>query len=152
MTAVQGTSFCKSCGDGFALLTRNALRIGILAFIGEFAVIVGKLFIAAFTTMVAYYLMVETTATSVFRTDQPLIPAVLIFIASWIIGSLFMQVYSQTINTLMICFIIDEEMNNGEAQHATRGLQKHYEQYGGSKTGAASNATRAVTQTSIHAI
>lgn len=165
VTAVQGSGFCKSCGEAWDLLTRNALRIGTLAFIGDSAVIIGKLFIAALTTMVSYYLMAETNIKYLDTpTAQPLIPAILIFLASWVIGSLFMQVYSQTINTLMLCYIMDEEMHNGQAQHASRGLHKHWKEYGGAKTrnptdvhavqqqGHGHGNVRAETQTSITAM
>jgi hypothetical protein len=42
------------------------------------------------------------------------------------------QVYSQTINTLLICFIVDEEVN-GHAEHAPMGLKRQVDEYGGDK-------------------
>ena len=130
--AIFGKNFCRSCQDSYGLITRNTIRLGSLHLIGDSAVVVGKLFVSVFTTLAGYLLMTRSSSHSDFANSSPLLPTMLIFISSWLVASLFMQVYSQTINTLMVCFIVDEEVN-GDAKHAPMGLRRQIDEYGGDK-------------------
>ena len=52
-----------------------------------------------------------------------LMPAVVIFVMSYIIAALFMMVFEVAVETIFLCFLVDEEVH-GEARFANHGLNE----------------------------
>ena len=50
-----------------------------------------------------------------------LFPAIVIFVMTYIIAALFMMVFEVAVETIFLCFLVDEEVH-GEAKFANHGL------------------------------
>merc|ERR1719229_1717230 len=50
-----------------------------------------------------------------------LFPAIVIFVISYVVAALFMMVFEVAVETIFLCFLVDEEVH-GEAKFANHGL------------------------------
>lgn len=146
-TAIFGTSFCKSSRQAFYLVVRNAARVGAISSVSSAVLIVGKLFISAVTTGLAYYVMTEQIAEDLYSVGGP---TFVVFLMSYFVSDFFMDsefalssycliaccvrmnlifvspsflVYDMGTTTILHCFIADEEMFEGDERYATGQLQ-----------------------------
>jgi len=105
--ALRGKNFCNAAKDGFELVWSNPVRFAIVGGVGNIIMFLGKLMIAAATTLIFYFIITyETTIKA--NILQPIYLLVLVFIISYAIGILFMSVYSLAMDTVFQCFIVDE--------------------------------------------
>lgn len=120
--ALTGDSFCTSAGKAFWLIARNLGTIGALKLIATGFVVLGKLFIMSLSGALCYLILtqVSTFSDSSLDTAVPnaFIPAVLVSLLTYFVGAMFMGVYSQTIETILMCFIHDKEATGGRHSDA----------------------------------
>jgi hypothetical protein len=122
LVALEGQAFCASCKSAFSLIFHNAASLGTLHMIGHLSVLFGKVFITSGTTVFAYLLMTDSSIDRPdFATDEPLAPCLVVALLSYFVASTFMMVYGQTINTLLVCYIMEESLT-GSASHCSDGL------------------------------
>ena len=128
-TAIFGTAFCKSAREAFFLIARNAGRIGAITYVSGAVLFIGKLFISAVTTSASYYVMNELIGDEVFSLAGP---TIFIFIISYFISDMFMDIFDMGVTTVLQCFIADEEMfeERGEC-YAEGRLRKYIDDYDG---------------------
>ena len=142
-TAIFGTSFCESSRNGFFLVVRNAARISAISSVSSAVLIVGKLFISAVTTGLAYYVMNEQIGPELYSIGGP---TVVVFLISYFVSDFFMDsklshavesqccmhlsqtnfllsVFDMGTTTILHCFIADEEMFDGDECYAEGELQ-----------------------------
>lgn len=112
-TAIFGTSFCQSARSAFFLILRNAVRIGTLSAVSQFVVLIGQLFISVATAGSSYILIDHMLSDKI---HSPIAPVLFIVFLSFITASMFMNVFSMVTNTILQCFIADEEMFQGSDQ------------------------------------
>ncbi|XP_058129739.1 choline transporter-like 2 isoform X2 [Anopheles ziemanni] len=125
MCAIYGKNFCSSAKDAFSLLTRNVLRVIALDKVMGFLFFLSKLVLSCGMASVTYVLfesdILPTTLNFSF------VPAVLVFIGTFIIASIFFSVYSVAVDTLFLCFLEDSERNDGSPErpfYMSKGLLK----------------------------
>lgn len=106
-TAIHGYSFCKAARSAFFLIARNILRIMAVSFVGDFVLILGKVFVPLVTLFLAYLVLAYSESDNLAN----LIPT-LIFtgILSYFVTSMFVGVFGMAISTILVCYISDEEM------------------------------------------
>ena len=126
--AIFGTPFCQSGRKAFFLILRNAARIGAVSYVSAAVLIIGKLFISTLTTAGAYYAIVEYLEIPLYSYAGPV---VLIFISSYFVADMFMDVFEIGILTILHCFVADEEMFGGRARYAEGGLSDFVDKNGG---------------------
>jgi len=105
LIALKGDNFCASAKQGFEIAWSNPIRFAVVAGIGSVIMFIGKLLIACGTTGAVYAFINYTTYAKVL---SPLLFLVLVFVYSYAIGVVFMIVYDLGMDTLLICFIVDE--------------------------------------------
>jgi len=80
-------------------------------------VYLGKLMIMACSTALGYAILTQVPTfkdqTESTAVANPFIPCILIAVFTYFIASMFMSVYSQTIETVLMCFIHDKEATGG---------------------------------------
>merc|ERR1711988_672190 len=108
LIAIHGISFCTAAKRAFFLILRNIARIGAVALLSTIFLFLGKMFICAIPTTAAVYLLIMNESTKV---ASPAVPLAIIAISTYIIGSSMMAVYGMTIDTMLVCFVGDEEAN-----------------------------------------
>ncbi len=126
-TAIHGTSFCSSARNVFALIARNILRIGALVFTAELCLFIGKLFVTMLATATSYYWFNATMADDLY---DIVAPTIFVAILSWMTATMFMDVLHMTVDTILHCFISDEEHNNGVAVFASDNMKAFVDDHG----------------------
>jgi hypothetical protein len=126
-TAIFGTSFCVSGRKAFFLILRNAARISAVSYVSAAVLVIGKLFISTLTTAVSYYCIVEYLEIDLYSYAGPVL---LIFVISYFVADMFMDVFEIGILTILHCFVADEEMFGGQARYAEGGLSSWVDKNG----------------------
>lgn len=125
-TAIFGTSFCKSAREAFFLILRNIGRIGAISYVSGAILIVGKFFISSVTTFLSYLAMNELIGDELNSLAGP---TVIVFIISYFVGDMFLDVFDMGISTVLQCFVADEEMFDGDGCYAEGDLKKWIDDY-----------------------
>jgi len=109
--ALSGKSFCGAAKDAFSLIMRNPLRMGVVTSLGGIFVLFGKIFIASLTALAGFFTI---TKWSKFSDElySPFIPTLFMFVFAYVVGACFMTVYGLAADTILACFILDEEINS----------------------------------------
>merc|ERR1712072_635018 len=119
LIAIHGISFCTAAKRSFFLILRNIARIGAVAILSTIFLFLGKMFVCGVPTAVAMYILVMNKSTAV---DAPATPLAVTAIICYLIGSSMMAVYGMTIDTMLVCFVGDEEMHDNNPVYADGGL------------------------------
>jgi choline transporter-like protein 2/4/5 len=103
--ALQSKNFCSAAWGAFFLIFRNAGRFGASGIIGMIMEVLGKGVIMGLSTYLTF-LIVQTGYPEV---QQPFIPAILVAIVAYFVGSLFLSIFSFASTAILHCFILDED-------------------------------------------
>lgn len=90
------------------MVWNNASRVALVSGLGAAFVFVGKVFMICANLFICYmiYTKAEPYKTEMENTFLPLL---IIFIISWGVSTIFMSVYGMAIDTILMCFLYDEE-------------------------------------------
>lgn len=118
--ALQGSSFCTACRDAFFLILRNASRFLAVGSIGAVFMFLGKWVITLGATYIGYMII---TRADKWKNDihSPIFPTVVFILIAYAISGLFMSVYGMACDTILQCFLADEELsskNRGGPSHS----------------------------------
>jgi len=114
-TAIFGTPFCRSAREAFGLITRNAGKIASITYVSGIVLFVGKFFISCLTTGAAYLVINREMGEDLYSIGGP---CALIFIMSYFIGDMFLDIFDMSTTTVLHCFVADEEMFDGDECYA----------------------------------
>ncbi|KAE8985433.1 hypothetical protein PR001_g22890 [Phytophthora rubi] len=110
VTAIQGTNFYTSGKLAYTLISSNLLRVGALSRIGYASVLLGKLIVCTTTCLIAWFLLEDT--------PSPVLPLVVVVLFSYSVAHAFMTIYETSINMLLVCFTLDENLHGGRGNSA----------------------------------
>lgn len=114
---VSNEGFCFSAWNSFCLLIRHAGRFGSLAMVDWMLNILGKGCICASSAGLAY-----VVADKAFPlVQQPAIPAIAILCYAYVVGSLFLTIFSFAARTILFCYLVDED--NGGSSDTPKSLK-----------------------------
>ncbi|XP_067460909.1 choline transporter-like protein 5-A isoform X1 [Thunnus thynnus] len=130
MVAIYGKNFCTSAREAFFLLMRNMVRVAVLDRVTDFLLFLGKVLIAGGVGVVAFLFF--TREIPVIQEEVPnlnyyWIPLLTVVIGAYLIAHGFFSVYAMCVDTLFLCFLLDQEMNNGSLArpyHMTSSLRR----------------------------
>lgn len=105
--ALRGKNFCYAAKDGFMLAWSNPMRYAIVGGIGMIIMFLGKLLIACLTAFI-FYLIITYISSIQSKYSEPILQVALVAVIAYLVGVLFMSVYSVAMDTLLQCFIVDE--------------------------------------------
>jgi len=109
-TTIYGTNFCYSGLTALKLLWVNIGRAAMVQGISKYMEIFGRIGISALTTgLCLFVLYVNPYYKS--HISSFIFPCVVIFILSYMIAALFMMVFEVAVDTIFLCFLVDEEVN-----------------------------------------
>jgi hypothetical protein len=91
-------------------MIRHAGRFGTAAIIGWIMMILGKGTITGIS-MYLTFLIVKETAPDV---QQPLVPAILVGICAYVVGSIFLSIFSFSSTAILHCFIMNEDIGGSD--------------------------------------
>lgn len=108
--ALRSKNFCASAWESFYLLIRHAGRFGAAEMIGFIMMFLGKATImgtSAWITLV--FIQFEYP-----DVQQPLLPAGIIAAVAYLVGSLFLSIFSFSCTAILHSFILDEDTGVSE--------------------------------------
>jgi solute carrier family 44 (choline transporter-like protein), member 2/4/5 len=111
--AIKNQNFLSSAADALALLTANIVRVAMLEFLATAACFLIKLFICCCNMILAYFLLQQTQLTNDTAIESGLFPLFFILIISFAIASLFVNVFECCVDTILMCFFVDEDSMKG---------------------------------------
>ena len=117
--AIKGTNFCSSAKSAFSLLMRNILRVLVLNGIVDFLLFLGKLVIVAGVGCLSYFVFsggIPEIKDNIPTLNYMQTPIVIIVIGTYFITSSFFGVYEMAVDTLFLCFLEDQERNDGSRE------------------------------------
>ena len=120
--ALKGDSFCTAAWEGFALVVRNLGRFSALAAIGSLFTTIGTIFISVSSAIIGYFLITEVPYFSE-KLNSCILPVVVFLIIGLVMGLVTMSIFGISGDALMHSFLLDEELNKGQAK-AFPDLQK----------------------------
>lgn len=109
ITAIYGYSFCHAARKGFFLLLRNILRVAAVNMISGLMMFVWKFSIPVLVTFVTYLAVTYGYDTDTGASDI-IAPLVITFFISYWVACMFLDIFAMGIETILFCFIADEEM------------------------------------------
>ncbi len=108
VTAIYGTPFCTSTRKAFFLLLRNILRVAAVNMVASFVMFLGRLFVPLATTFVCYLAIAYGVPSD--EISGLVAPLVFCFLLSFWVTSMFIEIFGMGIESILICYIADEEM------------------------------------------
>ncbi|XP_050359441.1 choline transporter-like 2 isoform X3 [Nymphalis io] len=119
MCAVHGKNFCRSANEAFSLLMRNIVRVVVLDKVADFIFFLSKLLMSIGVGFAVYYLLEWNYVYEVTKGERlhyNYVPAIILSIATYLICTIFFNVYSMAVDTLFLCFLEDCERNDGSPE------------------------------------
>jgi hypothetical protein len=111
--ALLGKKFCAAAKDAFFLIFRNAGRIMAAAMISPVINWLGFLIITLSTVFIGFQLI----TVSGLQLNSPYGACAIYLIEGWVCGSLVMNVFGLGVDTVLQCFVADEEINGVVGEH-----------------------------------
>ncbi|GFQ87784.1 choline transporter-like protein 1 [Trichonephila clavata] len=108
MIAISGESFCTSARKSFGSLTANILKLAAVDCIGDFILFIGKMGVTISVAFIALEIL-----KNVPDINYIWIPVSLSCVFAFLCCHCFLSVYEMAIDTLMLCFCEDCQMNDG---------------------------------------
>ena len=103
--ALHSTHFCDAAWKSFYLIIRHAGRFGSAAIIGWIMMLLGKGTIMAASA----YITILYVKYAYPMVQQPFIPAILVAVIAYVVGSLFLSIFSFSSTAILHCFILNED-------------------------------------------
>jgi len=107
--AIYGDAFCPAVCGSFMLIFANLFRVAVITFFSGLVTLLGKILIPLATTGLMALVMLNHDDYE--DLSSPFLPLAIIFIISFGVAQLFMTVYDTAIDTIFMCFLIDEVHN-----------------------------------------
>lgn len=127
-TSIYGDPFCPSVCGSFKLIWSNLFRVAVITFFSGIITFLGKIMIPLITTAICALLLINLNQFK-FELSSLILPLIIIFIISLAIAMMFLTVYDTAIDTIFLCFLIDEKQNKGKGMLADPKLKEIVEKY-----------------------
>lgn len=106
--ALTSKNFCTSALQGWSLFVRNAARFGMSMNVGAILIFVGKMIICALSGWIGYIILMNS-----YLKDEiysPVFPVIVVIGIAWLLASVTLSVFTFSAQTILHCFLIDEEI------------------------------------------
>lgn len=124
-TAIHGYSFCKACRAAFFLIARNILRVIAVSMVSDFVLFLGLVFVPIATVLLCYLLLAyQRSEDSINGIIGPLI---CVGFLAYFVSLMFSEIFGMAINTIMCCYVADEEMFPPEQRFADGALRSAFQ-------------------------
>lgn len=107
ITSISGKPLCSAFSITFNIIWVNMVRVSVMMLFTGIVIFVGKVCVCLATTgvsvLIIYYAYDDLSGI--------MMPTIMIFLLSYVIASAFMTVYETAVDTVFLCFLLDEEWN-----------------------------------------
>lgn len=115
--ALNSSNFCTAAWESFYLIIRYLGRFSSAGMIGWILMILGKGTIMGVSAWITFLI----TKYKFHGVQQPFIPALIVGLFSYLVGSLFLSIFSFSCTAILHCFISDED--GGGSDRTPKSLQ-----------------------------
>lgn len=98
----------------------------MLSSIGSIFLALGKMCIASVTTLIGFFIL-QNWPSIKNDLESPMLPLAVIFCIAYVVGTIFVSVFSISANTIMQCFLVDTEV--GGDSHGAKNRPAALESY-----------------------
>lgn len=112
--ALTGDSFCPSAVAAFILALKNAATFFITNGVGSLIYLLGRFTIALTNTFIGY--LIITQVAEFEEIDNPLPPTAVIFVISFMMATIFMDIFGSTSLACLQCLYADVDICNQNGQ------------------------------------
>ena len=117
VTTIDGKNFINGAREALDLLLGNARTVGAIVVIGEYVMIFGKVLITGLVTIIGYLILKASDNKSDTETlSSGVLVVFCVALVSFFIATLFINIFSVCIDTVLICFCYEKAHSAG-AQH-----------------------------------
>ena len=121
-TALTGSNYCSSALNSFILIMKNAAKFGFVEGIAGCFMFIAKFFIAIMTTLVSYFLL-----GAMVEVSDPYAPLFVIFLLSYMVATIFIEIFDTGANTILQCYLLDKEVGLDNDEHIPKALLKFFD-------------------------
>jgi solute carrier family 44 (choline transporter-like protein), member 1 len=124
--SMDGSSFCIAGKRAYLMLSKNTLRVFAINSIGDFVLLLGKVFCVVATVLIAIEMIQVCNIifmSSNFNTSKlpqntpalhhPSAPIIVCGVFAFLVSHCFLTVFEMTIDTIFLCFCEDCERHDG---------------------------------------
>ncbi|KAJ0409344.1 hypothetical protein ATCC90586_000581 [Pythium insidiosum] len=122
LIAMRGVSFCSAAAASFKLLFNNIARVAVVNSISFFLLLLVKITITLAVAGAVFLALSNASASTQLQVlgssdpiTSPLAPVLIASILAWLVASAFANVYDAAIDTILLCFCEDTELNGETA-------------------------------------
>lgn len=116
--ATWGDGLCMSAERASQLISRNLASCAVMGLVGVYFSIIGKLLVACVTTgasaLVMQRLYVTDAGGDGGGVHSIALSVGLVFLISLVVASIALTVLSTSVDTMFMCYLMDEEMSRGD--------------------------------------
>lgn len=113
ITCITNDSFCPAAQESLGIMISNIIQVGSLQSLSLVACTVLKVFIVATNMLIAFALINVEDLTDDREVESGLFPLFFIAVLSYAIAALFVNVFESCVDTIMMCYFIDEKRFDG---------------------------------------
>lgn len=106
--ALTSNNFCVSAWSSFWLIVRNCARFSMTAGVGMILMFLGKLMIMVLSGWIAYLIIMAGSFRE--KVYSPVFPLIIVVAIAYLIGSIFLSLFSFSSTAILHCFILDSEL------------------------------------------
>ncbi|XP_068098686.1 choline transporter-like protein 3 [Hyperolius riggenbachi] len=110
-TIINGTPFCTSAKEAHSLMVKAPPCVSVLKCSGVFLIFLGKVFVVCFTVFGGLMAFNYHRELHVW-----VIPLLLVAFFAYLVGHSFLSLYESVVHTLLLCYAIDLETNDGSPE------------------------------------
>ena len=108
ITALYGYEFSRACRRSFFLYKRNMEAVSTMKMVANLILLIGKVFVSMSVT-VLYYLTIAYESNG--RDTYGIVsPCAFVWLISYFVATMFAEIFSMGIQTLLLCYVSDLEM------------------------------------------
>ena len=118
IVGIEGKYFCTAAFRSFKLLFANAVRFAVMVTVSFFMLLLARIAVALWSAMVCYIVLTNADryiADGEFEILNTAAPCAIVFVVAFIVSTAFFEAYGMTIDTLLLCFCVDEKRQKENA-------------------------------------
>ena len=98
--ALTSENFCPSAMASFTLMLKHSAKFSLVSGIGNIFIVLGKMTISSLVCLIGFIIL-ENWEEIDDALDSPITPLAVIFLISYVVGAVFVSVFSTSSNTIL---------------------------------------------------
>ena len=107
--ALSSKNFCQSAMEAFILILKHAGKFAVVSGLGGIFMLLGKMTIASVTTFLGF-IIIDNWPAIRDELQSQFAPLIVIFLIAYVVGAVFISVYSTSTDAILQCFLVDTDI------------------------------------------